>query len=136
METANTQPGKGDLRVFLVDDYAPIRGRLAGLLRALEGIDIVGEAETPAAATSGILDSNPDTVLLDLQLNGGTGLDVLKAIHPARPDIVFIVLTNHASSPYRRKSMACGASYFLDKTHDFEQVATIIGALRSSKYCQ
>ena len=53
-------------------------------------------AETPAAATSGILQSAPDAVLLDLKLTGGTGIDVLKAVHPARPGIVFIVLTKDA----------------------------------------
>ncbi len=119
------------LKVFLVDDSAALRSRIAGMVREIEGVDIVGEAEIPDQATSGILESAPDAVLLDLKLTGGTGIDVLKAVHPAHPGIVFIILTNHAGRHYQRACMASGASYFLDKSHDFKQIATILGALRS-----
>lgn len=121
------------LKVFLVDDSAALRSRIAGMVREIEGVDIVGEAETPAQATSGILESAPDAVLLDLKLTGGTGIDVLKAVHPERPGIVFIVLTNHAGPHYQRACMASGASHFLDKSHDFKQIATILGELRSTR---
>ena len=121
------------LRVFLVDDSVVLRSRIAGMVREIEGVDIVGEAETPAAATSGILQSAPDAVLLDLKLTGGTGIDVLKAVHPARPGIVFIVLTNHAGPHYQRACMASGASHFLDKSHDFNQIARILGELRRTR---
>ena len=123
------------LKVFLVDDYAPIRGRIAGLLKAMKGVAVVGEAETPDSATRDILESNPDAVLLDLQLTGGTGLDVLKAVHADRPAIVFIVLTNHVNPQYRQLCMASGASHFLDKSHDFQQVEKILFDLQASKTC-
>jgi len=122
---------KPALRLFLVDDSAPIRARMAGLLGKLEGVCIVGEAASSAAATSAILDTVPDAVLLDLRLAPGTGFDVLKAVHPRHPRIVFIVLTNHASPQYRRLCMDCGASHFLDKSHEFSQVADILAGLRT-----
>lgn len=117
------------IKVFLVDDSERIRGRMAGLIGSIEGVSLVGEAETPAAATLGILQSNPDVVLLDLQLSGGTGFDVLKAIHPVRPDIIFIVLTNHAGPQYRKRCMASGASHFLDKSREFGQATKILADL-------
>lgn len=129
----NRQAGEA-LKVFLVDDSAVLRSRIAGMVREIEGVAIVGEAETPAQATSGILESAPDAVLLDLKLTGGTGMDVLKAVHPARPGIVFIVLTNHAGPHYQRACMASGATHFLDKSHDFQQIASILGDLRSHRH--
>lgn len=121
------------LKVFLVDDHAPIRGRIAGLLKAMKGVTLVGEAETPASATSGIRESEPDAVLLDFQLIGGTGLEVLKAVHADYPAIVFIVMTNHANPQYRQLCLASGASHFLDKSHDFHRVEEILVDLHASK---
>lgn len=139
MQAMNTTPAihaeasSAPLKVFLVDDSAALRSRIAGMVREIEGVDIVGEAETPADATNGILQSAPDAVLLDLKLTGGTGIEVLKAVHPARPGIVFIVLTNHAGPHYQRACMASGASHFLDKSHDFSQIARILGDLRHTR---
>ena len=126
METAHA------LKVFLVDDSAPIRERMAGLIGGMQGIDIVGQAGTAADATMGILDSGPDAVLLDLQLAGSTGFDVLKAVHPVKPDIVFIVLTNHSNLQYRRLCIASGAQHFLDKSNEFNRVTAILAELRAS----
>jgi DNA-binding NarL/FixJ family response regulator len=123
METAHK------LKVFLVDDSDRIRGRMASLIGNIEGVSLVGEAETPADATLGILQCNPDVVLLDLQLSCGTGFDVLKAVHPVRPGIVFIVLTNHAGPQYRQRCMAWGASHFLDKSREFGQATKILAEL-------
>jgi len=123
METAHK------LRVFLVDDSDPIRERMAGLIGYIEGVALVGEAQTPAAATQSILQSNPDVVLLDLQLSGGTGFDVLEAVHPVKPGIVFIVLTNHATQQHRRRCFALGASHFFDKSREFGQATEILADL-------
>lgn len=120
------------LRVFLVDDSERIRGRMASLICSIEGVSLVGEAETPAEAMQGILQSNPDVVLLDLQLSGGTGFDVLKAVHPVKPGIVFIVLTNHASLQYRQRCFALGASHFFDKSREIGQATEILANLCSA----
>lgn len=119
-------------RVFIVDDSRPIRERLAGLIRKLEGVTLVGEAETPAAAISGILDQRPDAVVLDVQLLGGTGLEVLTEVHPKAPAMKFLVLTNHPSPQYRSVYLAAGASRFMDKNSEFARIADVIGELRAT----
>jgi chemotaxis response regulator CheB len=53
-------------RVFIVEDSAPIRSRLVEMLGAVEGLCIVGEAESPAEAVAGISETRPDCVVLDL----------------------------------------------------------------------
>ncbi len=121
------------LGVFLVDDSQPLRERIAGMLNAIRGVTIVGEAETPAEAISGILDWNPDAVVLDLQLRGGSGLEVLKAVHPQKPAIVFIVLTNHSTPAYERQCLLHGASHFIDKSLDFASVKQHVCALRDGR---
>ena len=118
--------------VFIVEDSAPIRERLNGLLSDIEGVLVVGEAATPQSAVEGILRTRPDSVVLDIQLMGGTGIEVLRRVHPQAPEVVFIVLTNHSSPQYRRIYTEAGASHFLDKTTEFARVRQIVAGLGAS----
>jgi DNA-binding NarL/FixJ family response regulator len=115
-------------RVFLVEDSAPIRERLAGLLGEIDGVELVGEAETAADAAAGILRVRPDTVVLDIRLARGSGIDVLREVHPQAPEIVFIVLTNFANAQYQKICMAAGASHFIDKSTEIAQVKKLVAA--------
>ena len=125
MQTARTDR----TNVFLVENSAPIRMRLAEMLGDMQGVAIVGEAETPASAIEGILRTHPHSVVLDIQLNGGSGIEVLRKVRSVNPGIIFIMLTNHPNPQYRRICMEAGASYFLDKSSEFENVKTIIAEL-------
>jgi DNA-binding NarL/FixJ family response regulator len=115
-------PGK----VFIVEDSASIRSRLVELLGEIDGLCVVGEAQSPAEAVAGIRQTQPHCVVLDLQLIGGTGVDVLRAVHPGSPEIAFVVLTNHPSPQYRRVCMEAGADWFLDKSTQFGQLKGVV----------
>ena len=125
MPFATTAP-----RVFLADDSPAIRERVNRLLRAAH-IQIVGEAGTPGACIAGILAAHPDVVVLDVQLDGGTGLEVLKAVRSAQPGIAFVVFSNSAGPAYRKRYLAEGAARFLDKNADFQELAPAVAAARA-----
>ena len=127
MQAAHTQR----TNVFLVEVSALIRARLTEMLGEMQGVAIVGEAATPASAIEGILRTHPDSVVLDIQLIGGTGVEVLRKVCPLAPDIVFVVLTNHPDPQYRNICMQAGATYFLDKSTEFVKVREVIAALRA-----
>jgi DNA-binding NarL/FixJ family response regulator len=112
--------------VFIVEDSPDVRDALVDLLETDASVSIVGSAEDAATAIESIERCRPAYVVLDYQLVGSTGIDVLRALHPALPDIVFIVLTNHATAQYRRVCLAAGATFFLDKTREFTKVKDII----------
>jgi two-component system response regulator DevR len=118
--------------VFIVDDSVWIRVRLAEALSRMPDVMVVGEAATASEAVAGILRTRPDCVVLDLNLMGRTGLDVLRAVHPSEPGIVFVVLTNHSESQYRDACMEAGARYFLDKSQDFDRVPGVIAEIASA----
>lgn len=113
------------LKVFLADDSAPIRQRVGEMLVA-QAMTIVGEGQTPQACIDGILGLHPDVVVLDCQLEGGTGLDVLKAVRKADPTVAFVVLSNNSGPAYRKKYLAEGATRFLDKSTEFDQLAQAV----------
>lgn len=119
-------------QVFIVDDSVWIRLRLAQAIARMPDVALVGEAASAAEAVTGILRTRPDSVLLDLNLMGRTGLDVMKAVRAEAPEIVFIVLTNHSESQYRDACMAAGATYFLDKSQDFDRVRCVLAEIAAT----
>jgi DNA-binding NarL/FixJ family response regulator len=121
-------------KVFIVDDSASIRSRLAEMLAQLEGVTVIGEAASANEAIASILRLKPTAVVLDLNLMGRTGIDVLRAVHPQEPDIVFVVLTNHAEPQYRTACTKAGAAYFLDKSCDFDRVPAVIAEIAATRH--
>ena len=120
--------------VFIVDDSAAIRGRLVDMLNRIDGVFVIGEATSAAEAIAGILRARPHGVLLDLNLMGRTGIEVLRTVHPQAPEIVFVVLTNHAEPQYRAACTKAGARYFLDKSCDFERVPAVIAEIAAQPH--
>src|SRR5690348_1131190 len=95
--------------VFIVEDSRIVRNRLVALMGEIEGVSVVGEADTPQDAVDGILRTRPTWVLLDIQLIGGTGIEVLRRARAQVPDTRFIVLTQQDNAQYRRTCMQAGA---------------------------
>ena len=120
--------------IYIVDDSAAIRSRLNDMLGRLGGVRVVGEADAASQAVTEILSLRPHSVLLDLNLSGSSGMQVLRAIHPQAPDIVFVVLTNHAEPQYRRACERAGAAYFLDKSTEFDRVPGVIAEIASTRH--
>ena len=121
-------------RVYIVEDSAPIRARLAEMLSVMERVSVVGESGNAREAVAGILRVRPDSVLLDLNLMGRTGIEVMRSVHPKAPEIVFVVLTNHAEPQYRRAATDAGAAYFLDKSNEFDRVREVIAEIAATRH--
>lgn len=114
------------MNIFLVDDSASVRQSVKKLLSGLAGVKIVGEAETAGVAQRLIENSNPEVVILDLVLKEGSGFDVLKEIKNREDSPLVIVLTNYATTPFRKKAEQEGADFFLDKSTEFEKVIEVL----------
>ena len=124
-DSTSMPSSQATVKVFLADDSALIRARVAAMLGA-PSMTIVGQAETPQGSIDGILAVHPDVVVLDVQLDGGPGLDVLRAVHQAAPEIAFVVFSNNAGPAYRKRYLAEGAQAFLDKSTEFDQLAQAV----------
>ena len=119
--------------VFIVDDVPSMRERLRELVGEVPDVEVVGDAGTASDAIAGILAKHPACVLLDYQLIGGTGVDVLRAVHGRALDTVFVVLTNHPDPQYRRACMDAGAHHFFDKSTEFDRIADVLRNLRNAR---
>lgn len=120
--------------VFLADDSPLICERVADML-ASGALTVVGQAATPQGAIDGILALEPNVVVLDAQLEGGSGLEVLRAVHPARPHIAFVVFSSNSGPAYRKRYRSAGAVQFLDKSSEFDQLPqAVLQAAQSSAH--
>lgn len=113
-------------RVLIADDSEQIRERLAALLAESSQIRIIGQAGNIVEAMNAVRCLKPDTVILDIRMPGGSGIDLLKKIKTHYPAIKVIMLTNFDYDQYRRQCRQVGADYFLNKTMEFEKVVDLI----------
>jgi len=94
------------LRIFLVDDEAPARARLRSLLQDCAGSlpnEVVGEADSGAAALAALADRSVDVVLLDIRMPGMDGMEVARRLAKLErsPAVVFVTAYDaHAVSAF------------------------------------
>jgi DNA-binding NarL/FixJ family response regulator len=114
------------MRVFIVDDSEVVVERLADLLDEVPGVELAGRANDVPGAIHSILKTNPDVIILDLLMPGGSGLEVLRTVRQSRPSLRVLVCTNYPYPQYREECLAAGANYFLDKSAEFEKISDIL----------
>ena len=100
-------------RIFLVEDEALSRAGVHHYLA--DDFDIVGEADTVVDSVAMINELCPDLVLLDLRIKGGSGVDVIKQVRTAHPDIKFLVLTVSTSRLDVLRLLSVGVDGYLTK---------------------
>ncbi len=118
------------MKVFIADDSKVLCERLIEMLSEVPGIEIIGHAQDVAGSLAAIKKLNPDIVILDIRMPGGSGMDVLQAIKQERQAPMVIMLTNYPYPQYRKKCLGLGADYFFDKSTEFEKVTELFKQLR------
>jgi len=120
-------------RVYVADDSTAIRQRLVRLIESSAEVRVVGESGSPAAAVEGILRTRPDFAILDFHLEGGTGLEVLRAIRAAGSTVPVAMFSNEVDAGCRRSCLAAGAQWFLDKSSEFATIREISAGLAARR---
>ena len=83
----------GTLKVMLVDDHEVVRQGLRALLEAEDDIEVVAEADNGPMAVSIASARQPDVIVMDVRMPGGSGVEACRAIRDERPDAQVIMLT-------------------------------------------
>lgn len=102
-------------RVVLVDDHELIRNGLSGVFDLQDDMEVVGVAASVAEALTRCAELRPDVVVTDLQLQDGTGLDIVRALRKQSDTIGLVVLTMHSGDDQIFAAMEAGASGFVGK---------------------
>jgi DNA-binding NarL/FixJ family response regulator len=117
------------MRVLIADDSEVVVQRLVATLAEVSGIEILGQAGSVAEAAQAVRNLKPDVVILDICMPGGSGIDVLESMKGDRVTPIVIVLTNDSYPQYRKKCLQLGASFFFDKSTEYEKVGEVLRSL-------
>jgi DNA-binding NarL/FixJ family response regulator len=115
-------------RVLIVDDHPIVRQGLKRMIESEIDLTVCGEAENEAQARRAIRELNPDIVIVDLSLEQGDGLELVRDVHAHHPDVPMLVLSMHDETIYAERLLAEGASGYIMKQAAADQ---LLRALRT-----
>jgi DNA-binding NarL/FixJ family response regulator len=115
--------------ILIVDDNMNFVERMIRLLENTVNIGYINVANNFDEARRLLASEEPDVALLDINLPGKNGIDLLKLITLHSKKIEVIMITNHADDYYKQQCRELGAKHFLDKSNDFDLVPGIIKQL-------
>lgn len=102
-------------KILIVDDHPVVRAGLAMTLGRDPGISICGEADGVREAMEMIRTLEPNLILADLDLDGGSGLDLIKEVRDLSPAVPVLVLSIHDEGLYAERALRAGARGYLMK---------------------
>ena len=117
------------MKVILADDSALILERLQALVGSCKQAEIVALCDNGTKALNAIRDLKPDLAILDLQMPGLTGLEVLAAIRKSDKKVKIIILTFFSSAYHKKMVLDAGADFFFSKVDEFEKVSKVLSEM-------
>lgn len=116
------------VRVLIVDDHPAFRAGLGGMLSTIESIEVVGSARDGHEAVQQSLDLRPDVVLMDLHMPGLGGIDATRQVTAGEDGPAVVVLTMIEDDDALLAAMRAGASGYLLKGADRDDVVRAVHA--------
>ena len=114
-------------RVLVIDDHPIVRQGLAQMIDREPDLMVCGDAEEAKTALQAIAILKPDIVVIDISLNGPSGLEILKTIRQNDPTLRVLILSMHDEMVYAERALRAGANGYIMKQEATEMV---LAALR------
>jgi DNA-binding NarL/FixJ family response regulator len=109
-------------RVLIVDDHPIVRHGIRRMIDAEHDLTICGEVETAAEARRAIRELAPDVAIIDLSLQHGDGLELVRDAHAQHPTLPMLVLSMHDEAIYGERLLAMGAMGYIMKQAAADQL--------------
>jgi DNA-binding NarL/FixJ family response regulator len=113
------------MKILLVDDHIVVREGVRRLLSDMQGVDVC-EAATGEAALALFRNEKPDLVLLDLNLTGIGGLELLRRLLAEDEKVRVVVFSMHAEPIYAARALRLGARGYVSKSAAADELITAV----------
>ena len=102
------------MKVLIVDDHAVVRHGLKSAIQS-QGYEVVAEAGSINEAQAFMAQTNPDAIIVDINLPDGSGFDLVAWSRRVSPTTAIVVLTLNEGADYVRAAKSAGANAFIVK---------------------
>ncbi len=116
------------IHVLIADDHTILRSGLRLLFEAESDIEVVGEAHNGREAVAMAAELHPQVILMDIAMPDMDGLEATRQIKARWPEINILVLTMHRSDEYFFEMLKAGASGYILKAADTDELITAVRA--------
>src|SRR5271155_2361983 len=120
-------------RVLIVDDHPLVREWLANLINQQSDLEICGEADNAPKALQMIGAVHPEIAIVDISMEGGSGIELIKNIKASHPNVMVIVLSMHDEALYAERALRAGARGYIMKKEATKGVLQAIRCVLGGK---
>jgi DNA-binding NarL/FixJ family response regulator len=113
-------------RVFIVEDHPVFREGLVRMLSREKDLEICGEAGDYEKGIKGIQRFKPDLVLVDLELPGKSGLDLIKKVRSSKQDVKMLVVSMYDEALYADRVLRAGGDGYIMKEESPDEIISAI----------
>ena len=115
-------------KILLVDDHPLVREWLANLINQEPPLTVCGQTGSAREALQLVADTRPAIVIVDISLEGGSGLELIKDLKAVHSGVAAIVLSMHDEALYAERAMRAGARGYIMKR---EATGKVLDAIKS-----
>ena len=113
-------------KILVVDDHPLMRAGLTQLINKQSGLEVCGEAGSPAEAKGKIPKLRPDLILADITMKEGSGLEFIKDVQAVHGHIPILVVSMHDEKIYAERALRAGARGYIMKEQSGEHLLTAL----------
>ncbi len=121
------------IKILLVDDHPLVREGVANLIRQQPDLEVCGEAASEPQALALIGEIQPHVAVVDISLEDGSGLELIKSVKAAHPAVAMLALSMHDESLYAERALRAGARGYLMKSEAAKKVIAGIRAVHAGQ---
>lgn len=114
------------IRVLVVDDHDLVRTGISRMLADVDGLQVIGQADSGETAITKTRELKPDVVLMDVKMPGIGGLEATRKLLRSYPDIKVIAVTICEEDPFPTRLLQAGAAGYLTKGAALEEMIQAI----------
>ncbi len=118
-------------RIILVDDHAMVRSGFASLLRDIDGLEVVAEADDGHQAVRLTMEHQPDVVIVDINMPEMNGVETIRQIKAQMPGVKVITLSMHKDARFMASVFEAGSQGYVLKECAFEELKHAISAVEA-----
>jgi serine/threonine protein kinase/DNA-binding CsgD family transcriptional regulator len=116
------QPRRRTIRVVMADDHTLLRRTLANYLESQDDFVVIAESGDGDSALAQTISVQPDILILDLNMPGKGGLDIMSEVRAKAPNTKILVLTGRDDDSYIMRALRSGANGYLLKSTDEQKL--------------